>query len=165
MSLFAGTTNGVFLSSDNGANWAQANSGLSDTVVNGLAISVRNIFACINNGIWWRPLSEMITSVERLTYELPTHFNLDQNYPNPFNPGTMIRYSIPTQSKLLIKVYDVLGNEIATLMDEEKSVGAYELTWNAAQLPSGVYFYQLRATPNGGQAGNFVQTRKMILIK
>jgi len=59
----------------------------------------------------------------------------------------------------------VLGNEIATLVNEEKPVGTYELTWNAVNLPSGVYFYQLRATPNGGQAGSFVETKKMLLLK
>ena len=88
----------------------------------------------------------------------PTEFTLEQNYPNPFNPSTTFRYSILTQSKVVIKIYDILGNEIATLMDEEKSVGTYELTWNAASLSSGVYFYQLTA-------GDFIQTHKMILIK
>ncbi|MGB5893259.1 MAG: T9SS type A sorting domain-containing protein, partial [Ignavibacteriaceae bacterium] len=89
---------------------------------------------------------------------LPTEFALEQNFPNPFNPSTKIKYSIPTQSKVVIKVYDLLGNEIAVLMDEEKSIGTYELTWNAPNLPSGIYFYRL-------QAGTFVQTRKMILLK
>ncbi|MCU0415384.1 MAG: T9SS type A sorting domain-containing protein [Ignavibacteriaceae bacterium] len=89
---------------------------------------------------------------------IPTEFALEQNYPNPFNPSTTFRYSVPTQSKVVIKVFDVLGNEIATLMDEEKSVGTYELTWNAANLSSGIYFYQLKAS-------DYVQTRKMILLK
>ena len=89
---------------------------------------------------------------------LPTEFALDQNYPNPFNPSTTFRYSIPTQSKVVIKVYDILGNEIATLMDEEKTIGIYELTWNAASLPSGVYFYQLKVA-------SFVETKKMLLLK
>ncbi len=89
---------------------------------------------------------------------LPTEFALEQNYPNPFNPSTTFRYSIPAQSKVVIKVYDILGNEIATLMDEEKSIGTYELTWNAENLPSGVYFYQLRS-------GSFVETKKMLLLK
>ncbi len=89
---------------------------------------------------------------------LPTEFALEQNYPNPFNPSTKIKYSIPQESNVVIKVFDVLGNEIKTLVNEEKPVGTYELTWNAANLPSGVYFYQLRV-------GNFVQSRKMILLK
>lgn len=89
---------------------------------------------------------------------IPTEFALEQNFPNPFNPSTTFRFSIPTQSEAVIKVFDILGNEVATLMDEEKPVGTYELTWNAEGLPSGVYFYQLKA-------GSFVETKKMILLK
>ncbi|MBK9097729.1 MAG: T9SS type A sorting domain-containing protein [bacterium] len=89
---------------------------------------------------------------------LPTEFALEQNYPNPFNPNTTFRYSIPKQSKVVIKLFDILGNEIATLLDEEKSVGTYELMWNAQNLSSGIYFYQLKA-------GEFTQTRKMLLLK
>ncbi len=89
---------------------------------------------------------------------LPTEFILEQNYPNPFNPSTKIKYSVPQTSQVQIKVYDVLGNEIETLVNEEKPTGSYEKTWNAANLPSGVYFYQLKA-------GSFIETKKMILIK
>jgi hypothetical protein len=99
----------------------------------------------------------LIVGVEDET-TLPTEFALEQNYPNPFNPTTTFRYSIPQTSKVVIKVYDILGKEVATLMDEEKSVGTYELTWNAENLPSGVYFYQLKA-------GEFVNTKKMVLLK
>ena len=72
--------------------------------------------------------------------------------------SSVIKYSIPKTSNVLIKVFDVLGNEIETLVNEEKPVGIYELNWNAANLPSGVYFYRL-------QAGSFVETKKMILLK
>jgi hypothetical protein len=89
---------------------------------------------------------------------VPAEFKLFENYPNPFNPSTTFRYSIPTQSKVIIKVYDVIGNEIETLMDEQKSVGTYELTWNAENLPSGVYFYQLKA-------GDYISTKKMVLLR
>jgi hypothetical protein len=93
-------------------------------------------------------------------------FTLEQNYPNPFNPSTKIKYSIPNdiasganQSQLVIlKVYDVLGNEIATLINEEKKSGEYEVEFNAGQIPSGIYFYQL-------MAGSFGETKKMLLIK
>jgi hypothetical protein len=83
---------------------------------------------------------------------------LEQNYPNPFNPTTKIIYSVPQTSKVIIKVFDVLGNEIETLINEEKPAGTYELTWYAEALPSGVYFYQLKT-------GNFIETKKMILLK
>ncbi len=100
---------------------------------------------------------------------IPSEYFLYQNYPNPFNPATKLKYSIPQLSKVIIKVFDILGNEIEILVNDEKPAGTYELTWNAASaaggLPSGIYFYQLKATPIGGQAGSFVQTKKMVLLK
>jgi len=90
--------------------------------------------------------------------EIPTEFLLSQNYPNPFNSTSIIRYSVPQSSNVVIKVFDILGNEIETLVNEEKPTGTYELTWNAESLPSGVYFYQLIS-------GSFVETRKMLLLK
>ena len=92
----------------------------------------------------------------------PLSFKIEQNYPNPFNPSTTIKYSIPKLSFVTIKIYDLLGCEVATLVNEEKPAGNFALRWNAASaaggLPSGVYFYQLRAE-------NFVETKKMILLK
>jgi hypothetical protein len=88
----------------------------------------------------------------------PQEFSLEQNYPNPFNPSTKIQYSVPQTSQVQIKVFDVIGNEIETLVNEEKPLGTYEITWYAENLPSGVYFYQLKAR-------EFIQTKKMILIK
>jgi predicted GH43/DUF377 family glycosyl hydrolase len=111
-------------------------------------------------------------SVKQETIQ-PIRFSLEQNFPNPFNPSTKIKYSVLQTSQVQIKVFDILGTEIETLVNEEKAVGTYELNWNAPDLPSGVYFYQLRATPIGGQAGSpstssgqgFVETKKMLLLK
>ena len=88
----------------------------------------------------------------------PTSLALMQNYPNPFNPSTKISYQIQEVSFVTLKVYDVLGNEIETLVNTEKPAGTYEITWNAIDLPSGVYFYRI-------VAGDFVETKKMILTK
>ena len=85
-------------------------------------------------------------------------FDLSQNYPNPFNPSTKISFSIPQSSNVMIKVFDILGNEIETLVNEENPSGSYEVIWSAEQLPSGVYFYQLKA-------GEFVEMKKMLLLK
>ena len=85
-------------------------------------------------------------------------FVLDQNYPNPFNPSTKIQYSIPQPNNVVIKIFNVLGKEVETLVNEEKPGGAYEITWNTENFPSGVYFYQLTA-------GKFIETKKMILMK
>jgi hypothetical protein len=94
----------------------------------------------------------------------PVGFELSQNYPNPFNPSTKIKFTIPsveTTRRVVfttLKVYDVLGNEIATLVNEELSVGEYEVEFDGTGIPSGIYFYKLKA-------GNFNKTRKMVLIK
>lgn len=87
-----------------------------------------------------------------------SNYILEQNYPNPFNPSTKIKYHIPEQSFVTLKVYDVLGSEIATLVSEEKLIGIYEITWDAENLPSGVYFYRLTAA-------KFIDTKKLILLK
>jgi hypothetical protein len=89
---------------------------------------------------------------------LPENFSISQNYPNPFNPETKIRYSVPQSSNVILKVFDVLGSEIETLVNEEKGVGTYEVNWSAENLTSGIYFYRL-------QAGDFVETKKMVLMK
>ena len=105
---------------------------------------------------WYENLS--IVGIVTFSNEIPTEFGLIQNYPNPFNPSTKINYQIPEISFVTLKVYDVLGNEIATLVNEEKPIGSYEVEFNAKSLPSGIYFYRL-------QAGSFVETKKMVLMK
>ncbi|MCW9097644.1 MAG: YCF48-related protein [Ignavibacteriaceae bacterium] len=90
--------------------------------------------------------------------EIPINYSVSQNFPNPFNPTTKIKFSIPQSSNIVIKVFDILGSEIETLVNEEKSAGIYEITWYAENLPSGVYFYQLKA-------GKFISTKKMVLMK
>ena len=103
------------------------------------------------------------SKIVEVTVNSPKEFSLSQNYPNPFNPSTTIKFTIPlvgTQHAVSVqlKVYDVLGNEISTLVNEEKPIGEYEVEFNAIGLPSGIYFYQLKAA-------NFVETKKMILLK
>ena len=88
----------------------------------------------------------------------PTRFSLSQNYPNPFNPTTTIKFQIPELSFVAFRIYDVLGREIATLVDEEKPSGSYEVEFDASTLTSGIYFYQI-------QAGVFVETKKMVLLR
>jgi hypothetical protein len=97
-------------------------------------------------------------AVEVDTSLVPNKFELSQNYPNPFNPSTRIKYQVAINSQVSLKVFDVLGNEVATLVNEEKPAGNYEVEFNASQLSSGVYFYKLQAAP-------FLETRKMILIR
>ncbi len=90
------------------------------------------------------------------------NYALYQNYPNPFNPTTIIKYQLPEISYVTLKVYDVLGNEISVLVNEEKPAGSYDIKFNADDLSSGIYFYQLTAKEKGG---NYIETRKMILLR
>jgi|WetSurMetagenome_2_1015567.scaffolds.fasta_scaffold01309_4 hypothetical protein len=89
---------------------------------------------------------------------LPSKFSLSQNYPNPFNPSTKISWQSPVGCWQTLKIYDVLGNEVSTLVDEYKPAGTYERTWYEANLPSGIYFYQLKTE-------NYIETKKMVLLK
>ena len=106
---------------------------------------------------WVDSIQTIITGVDENPNQ-PFTFKLGQNYPNPFNPSTTIKYSIPTQSKVVIKIYDILGKEVTTLVDEYKPAGRYETKFNTYNLPSGVYFYQLKA-------GDFIETKKMVLLR
>jgi Secretion system C-terminal sorting domain/FG-GAP-like repeat len=106
---------------------------------------------------------EIVTEVVEDKNILPSGFRLYQNYPNPFNPSTKINFTIPvveaySNTPVSLDVYDVLGNEVATLINEEKPAGSYEILFDASNLPSGVYFYQLKT-------GNHIQTKKMLLLK
>jgi len=122
------------------------------------------------------------SEIIEVTVNAPTVFSLEQNYPNPFNPSTKIKYSIPSAETgyipslhVVLKVYDILGNEITTLVNEQKPPGTYEVEFSATShsgnvrnLPSGIYFYQLRVTAlqsKDGKAGSFIETKKMILLK
>lgn len=102
-------------------------------------------------------LKQLITSVEG-EENIPTEFRLSQNYPNPFNPTTSIEYSVPSSEYVSLKVYDILGNEIAELVNEQKSAGTYRVNFDASSMSSGVYFYRIKT-------GSFNQVRKMMLLK
>ena len=154
--LFAGTDAGVFLSGDGGNNWMPVNEGLTNLYISSVAVGGTNLFA-VSGTVWRRPLSEMITTVGAEEI-LPKEFALEQNYPNPFNPSTKISWQLPVSGQVTLKVYNVLGREVSTLVNEYRQAGSYEVDFNASELPSGVYFYRLKA-------GEFTATRKMILIK
>jgi hypothetical protein len=98
-----------------------------------------------------------VTGIQEINRQ-PSSFMLYQNYPNPFNPSTRIQYSVASSRIVLLKVYDVLGRDVATLVNERKSPGTYEVNFDGSKLPSGIYFYRL-------QAGNFVETKKLVLLK
>ncbi len=101
--------------------------------------------------------SYIVTEIENVE-ESVLSYGISNNFPNPFNPSTRIKYFIPTQSFVTIKVFDALGNEIATLVNEEKQTGNYNVEFDASELTSGIYFYRLRA-------GDYIETRKMMFMK
>ena len=124
--LFASASfNSILISYDGGSNWSDFNDGLiADWTFSALAINEPYIWILRDfmGNAYFRPLTN-ITQVENENLTLPESFSLHQNFPNPFNPGTKIIYSVPQSSKIIIKVFDFLGNEIETLVNEEKSVG------------------------------------------
>ncbi len=158
--IFAGTYQiGVYVSSNSGANWAARNEGLANgTSVYSMCIFNNYIYiGTLGQGVWRRPLSELI-GIKNISSEVPERFSLWQNYPNPFNPATNLKFAIPASGLVTLKIYDVLGNEVATLVNEKLSLGTYEVEWNASGYSSGIYFYELRS-------GNITETKKMLLTK
>jgi hypothetical protein len=114
------------------------------------------------DSLFFGPLSD----IDNEQADIPNTLYLYQNFPNPFNPITSIQYTVSSRQIVIIKVYDVLGKEIAALVNEEKPAGRYEIEFDATGLPSGVYFYQLKApNPSISSGQGFVETKKMILLK
>ncbi len=114
---------------------------------------------CFVNGVVYGDTS--LTAINQLSSEIPKTFSLSQNYPNPFNPETKIKFDIPAGSSVaqtFLAVYDVLGKQVAVLVNQNLQPGTYEVNWNAADYPSGVYFYKITL-------GTFRETKKMILLK
>ena len=101
--------------------------------------------------------SSTITSVNEYS-GIPTEYVLMQNYPNPFNPSTSIRFGLPTESNVRLSVFNILGQEVALLVNQTMSLGFHKVNFDASQLTSGLYFYKV-------QAENFVQVKKMLLMK
>ncbi len=99
-----------------------------------------------------------IVSVKKDKPDTPDKFLVMQNYPNPFNPSTIIKYSIPKSENVILKIYDVLGRQIQALVNEQKPAGNYQVEFDGSNLPSSVYFYQIRV-------GSYIETRKMLLLK
>ena len=158
---FEGNSGGsrILKTTNGGTTWYGQTSLIYNTLFNVCFTDINNGTIVGALGAIFHTTNGGVTFIEEeKTNEVPTEFLLAQNYPNPFNPSTKLSYRISQSGLVTLKVYDVLGTEIETLVNEEKPVGTYELNWNASNLPSGVYFYRL-------QAGYFVETKKMIVLK
>ncbi|HCV44208.1 MAG TPA: hypothetical protein DGH68_12040 [Bacteroidetes bacterium] len=156
--------NGIYRTSNNGANWTPVNDGLPNpSSINCYAVVGTNMYASYL-GVYKRPLSQL-TGVREITSGMLESFGLEQNYPNPFNPSTTIRFSLSSQERgevrsqiVSLKVFDMLGRELATLLNEELKSGGYEVTYDARTLASGTYYYRL-------SAGGHTEVKRMILMK
>ena len=124
--------------------------------------SARNLFVYNGNKVTVKFISSIMAVADKI--KSPNQFFLSQNYPNPFNPSTVISYQLPVNGYVSLKIYNIVGKEISTLVNEEKQPGNYEITFDASKLSSGIYFYTL-SVGSFGQVGSFVETKKMILIK
>jgi len=157
--LFVGTNDGAYRSTDKGGTWTAINEGFAPkTLIYKMTSDDQYLYAGTNTrSVWRRPLSE-ITSVEEISSMIPSSFNLEQNYPNPFNPKTDIRFQIADGGFVTLKIYDVLGKEVAALVNEQLHAGIYTASWNASEQSSGVYYYRL-------QTNGFTETKVMMLIK
>jgi len=140
-----------------GATIANNNFRLQGTVGQPLIGLVGSASESLNAGFWY--LTEgLLLSVEQTSNDVPLAYRVDQNYPNPFNPTTTIEFALPENSNVTLKLFDILGRNIATLVDDKLQPGVYKVVLDTKNLSSGVYFYRL-------WADKFVQQRKLILIK
>lgn len=155
-----GTYGTVYYTSNGGLNWINKNlfSSIEDISGSYLAwnteiFAVTNTNSCVlKNIVYFTGINTKQLS------SIPSDYKLFQNYPNPFNPSTNIKFQIPGNSFITVKIFDVLGREVETLLNEPLSAGTFEINWNAADFPSGIYFYKLTA-------GDFSDTKRMILLK
>lgn len=156
--LFSGSpAHGVFRSTDDGVTWGQIDAGLADTSVYSLTIgSAGTVFAATASQGVFRA-AQAATGVQETSDVVPVQFLLEQNFPNPFNPGTTIRYQLSKPSEISLKIYNLLGEEVATLVSGVQNSGVHQIQWSP-QLSSGTYICRLRT-------GDGVQSRRLILLK
>jgi ligand-binding sensor domain-containing protein len=156
--IFAGMLHGVYQSTDQGISWTLHQDGLPNSDVLCLAVDSSGfLFAATRIGIY-KTVTPILTSVCRDLTFLPTSTFLGQNYPNPFNPSTQIEFQLARESRVSLRVFNVVGQEVALLVNKLMDAGTHQTTWNAIGFPAGVYFYRLTA-------GDFMQSKKMILLK
>lgn len=155
--LFAGTwAQGVYYMNNIDGSWKSI--GLPSVYVTGFAADNGTLYTSTQfNTVWKRPIAEIITGIQDAK-QIPVEFALSQNYPNPFNPTTTINYSVSKSNSVTLKVYNVMGKEVETLVNEQKAPGNYEVRFDASKLASGIYFYQLKS-------GSLVSTKKLVLLK
>ena len=178
--LYIGNDVGMYVSFNTGQSWEVLGEGLPVLPVGDIKIhpSENFLVAGTHGRSMYRIDLNKVTSAENEQPQVVNNFSLEQNYPNPFNPVTKIKYSIPTSpqsqkvgtglalSDVTLKVYDILGNEIATIVNEQQAAGSYEVEFSANKLASGVYIYRLHAgNKSSGSANSFTASKKFVVLK
>jgi hypothetical protein len=159
--IYVGNDLGVYVSTNGGTSWSEFRVGMPYAIVFDLTIvnPSRKLRATTHgNGVFERKLYQNPLGITGNGNETPKEYKLEQNFPNPFNPSTKINYSVPKSGLVTLKIYDMIGKEVATLVNENKTAGNYTMVFNGSNLSSGIYFYRLTA-------GNFSETKKLMVIK
>ncbi|MEN8192127.1 MAG: T9SS type A sorting domain-containing protein [Bacteroidota bacterium] len=164
--IYAGTIEAgvscVFRSTDSGETWEDITNNLPRMGIGAIKVNPHTgeLYRGSLNGTWIYPAPEEYypTDIKERNNKLPNNYKLEQNYPNPFNPSTVIEYQLSEMSNVELAVYNMLGQKVKMLVNETQNAGKYQEKFNASELSSGIYFYRLRAN-------NFVQNRKMIIVK
>ncbi len=153
-----GDSGKIFTTTTGGAQWESQISGVTANLLGVDFLDAHNGIAIGNGGIILTTNNGGLTGVRDPHGSLPTSITLEQNYPNPFNPATTISFAIPSRARVSLKIFDVLGREVSTIVNEELQPGSYARQWNASAFASGVYFYRF-------EAGSFTETKKLLLLK
>ena len=148
----------IFVSGDDGQSWKKVDKGLPNReFAGGFAIdSIGRVLVGTDSGVF-RSV-EPTVGIKQLEYFLPSVVVLEQNYPNPFNPSTSISFNLPSKAFVSLKVFDLIGREVANIVSEEMSAGKYSRQWNATRMSNGIYFYRLHT-------GSYTETKKLVLLK
>lgn len=156
------TRNRIYISKNNSMNWNDKTYNMTVGGTMDFELVYTKTYGLVytrdRDGKLYRCTYSDIIGIRSISSEIPSKYSLSQNYPNPFNPSTNIKYQITKNDNVSLKIFDILGQEIATLINEKQSPGTYSVDWNASDYTSGIYFYRL-------QAGNFTETKRMTLIK
>jgi len=171
-----GNINKLFKTTDGGYHWARENTQTNNETFESIEFVNDAVgWVCSTTGVILHTTTggQTLVTVNNISTETPSKYSLSQNYPNPFNPTTKIRFDVANgfpiktfgNDKVVLKVYDVMGREVQTLVNESLKPGTYEVSFDGSALTSGVYFYKLIIRHGGSSTGGFTETKKMLMIK